>query len=322
MENIIKQRHYQRYMALSLVIIISLLIYQWVFLEEMMSFFILILLSVYVLFSYFFNKTRNKQMDYLIQCCDDIIDQKQFRIIDGETKESLLSHKLLTLNQRYHQTLQSIHQEQLKLKDYIEDITHQLKTPMTSIRINIELLLEQSQNEQLRSIEFQLKRMQTLVNDLQTVALIDSHNIIFDFQNNDLEDMIDGIKEDLSYLKPTIHLHHNMTILCDEKWFVEALENIIKNCMETSNNDIDIIVKESDSTYHIYIEDHGKGIDEKDLPHLFERFYRGKDSQGTGLGLYIAKEIIEAHHGFIRAYNQDGACFEIVVPQFNVKRKI
>lgn len=322
MENIIKQRHYQRYMALSLVIIIFLLIYQWVFLEEMMSFFILILLSVYALFSYFFNKTRNKQMDYLIQCCDDIIDQKQFRIIDGETKESLLSHKLLTLNQRYHQTLQSIHQEQLKLKDYIEDITHQLKTPMTSMRINIELLLEQLQNEQLRSIEFQLKRIQTLVNDLQTVALIDSHNIIFDFQNNDLEDMIDGIKEDLSYLKPTIHLHNNMTILCDEKWFVEALENIIKNCMETSNNDIDIIVKESDSTYHIYIEDHGKGIDEKDLPHLFERFYRGKNSQGTGIGLYIAKEIIEAHHGFIRAYNQDGACFEIVVPQFNVKRKI
>ncbi|MGN1182451.1 MAG: hypothetical protein ACI4SR_05530, partial [Faecalibacillus sp.] len=97
MENIIKQRHYQRYMALSLVFIIFLLIYQWVFLEEMMSFFILILLSVYALFSYFFNKTRNKQMDYLIQCCDDIIDQKQFRIIDGETKESLLSHKLLTL---------------------------------------------------------------------------------------------------------------------------------------------------------------------------------------------------------------------------------
>lgn len=322
MENIIKQRHYLIYMALSLVFIISLLIYQWIFLEEMMSFFILILLSVYMLFSYFFNKTRNKQMDYLIQCCDDIIDQKQFRIIDGETKESLLSHKLLTLNQRYHQTLQSIHQEQLKLKDYIEDITHQLKTPMTSMRINIEFLLEQTQNKQLRSIEFQLKRIQTLVNDLQTVALIDSHNIIFDFQNNDLEDIVDGIKEDLSYLKPSIHLHNNVNLLCDEKWFIEALENIIKNCVETSNNDIDIIVKESDSTYHIYIEDHGKGIDEKDLPHLFDRFYRGKDSQGTGIGLYIAKEIIEAHHGFIRAYNQDGACFEIVVPQFNVKRKI
>ena len=98
--------------------------------------------------------------------------------------------------------------------------------------------------------------------------------------------------------------------------------NIIKNCLETSFKQIDIDVFENDSTCHIVVNDHGKGFDEKDLPHLFERFYRGKESQGTGIGLYIAKEIIEAHHGLIHAYNKDGACFEIVIPQFNVKRKI
>lgn len=309
-------------MFICLVMIFLLLLYQGIFLDNTMSFMILILLIIYLVCSYFQKKIRTRQMDYLIQCCDDIIDQKQFHIIDGESKESLLSCKLLALNQRYYQTLQSIHQEQCKLKNYIEDISHQLKTPMTSIRINTELLLEQMPNERLKAIELQIKRIQNLVNDLQTIALIDSHNIIFDFQKNDLEDLIDDIKEDLSYFNPQIHLHNTTTLLCDEKWFVEALENIIKNCLETSFKQIDIDVFENDSTHHIVIYDHGKGFDEKDLPHLFERFYRGKDSQGTGIGLYIAKEIIEAHHGLIRAYNKDGACFEIVIPQFNVKRKI
>lgn len=309
-------------MFICLVMIFLLLLYQGIFLDNYMSFIICILLIIYLVCSYFQKKTRIRQMDYLIQCCDDIIDQKQFHIIDGESKESLLSCKLLALNQRYYQTLQSIHQEQCKLKNYIEDISHQLKTPMTSIRINTELLLEEMPNERLKAIELQIKRIQNLVNDLQTIALIDSHNIIFDFQKNDLENLIDDIKEDLSYFNPQIHLHNNITLLCDEKWFVEALENIIKNCLETSFKQIDIDVFENDSICHIMIYDHGKGFDERDLPHLFERFYRGKESQGTGIGLYIAKEIIEAHHGLIHAYNKDGACFEIVIPQFNVKRKI
>ena len=64
------------------------------------------------------------------------------------------------------------------------------------------------------------------------------------------------------------------------------------------------------------------GFKKKDLPFLFQRFYRGENSKGTGLGLYIAKEIIEAHHGFIKAYNQQGACFEIVLPQMKMKKKI
>ena len=91
-------------------------------------------------------KNKKKQI-VLIQCCDAIIEQKDFSIIDGESKESLLSNKLYLLNKRYHQSLKAIKKEQLKLKDYIEDISHQLKTPITSIRIQTELLLEENQNK-------------------------------------------------------------------------------------------------------------------------------------------------------------------------------
>jgi len=174
----------------------------------------------------------------------------------------------------------------------------------------------------LYSIEHQIQRIQHLVNDLQTIALIDSHNIQYCFKEYDLQTLIDEIEEDLDYLNPQIHLNKNIKVLCDEKWFIEALENIIKNCLEKNSTSLSIFAYKNETTLKMMIQDQGNGFKEKDLPFLFQRFYRGENSKGTGLGLYIAKEIIEAHHGFMKAYNQQGACFEIVLPQMKMKKKI
>ena len=114
----------------------------------------------------------------------------------------------------------------------------------------------------------------------------------------------------------------DIKVLCDEKWFIEALENIIKNCLEKNSTSLSIFAYKNETTLKMMIQDQGNGFKEKDLPFLFQRFYRGENSKGTGLGLYIAKEIIEAHHGFMKAYNQQGACFEIVLPQMKMKKKI
>ena len=120
------------------------------------------------------------------------------------------------------------------------------------------------------------------------------------------------------YLTP----NKNIKVLCDDKWFIEALENIIKNCLEKNSTSLSIFAYKNETTLKMMIQDQGNGFKEKDLPFLFQRFYRGENSKGTGLGLYIAKEIIEAHHGFMKAYNQQGACFEIVLPQMKMKKKI
>ena len=304
MENIKKEKNNHVCLIISFVLMIVAEIYSFL-VSNIFNVFII----TSILFYFLEQKNKKKQMNYLIQCCDAIIEQKDFSIIDGESKESLLSNKLFLLNKRYHQSLKAIKKEQLKLKDYIEDISHQLKTPITSIRIQTELLLEENQNEKLYAIEHQIQRIQLLVNDLQTIALLNSHNIQYCFKEYDLEMLIDEIEEDLDYLNPQIHLNENIKLLCDEKWFIEALENIIKNCLEKNSTPLSIFVYEN-------------GFKEKDLPFLFQRFYRGENSKGTGLGLYIAKEIIEAHHGFIKAYNQQGACFEIVLPQMKMKKKI
>ena len=317
MENIKKEKNNHVCLIISFVLMIVVEIYSFL-VSNIFNVFII----TSILFYFLEQKNKKKQMNYLIQCCDAIIEQKDFSIIDGESKESLLSNKLFLLNKRYHQSLKAIKKEQLKLKDYIEDISHQLKTPITSIRIQTELLLEENQNEKLYAIEHQIQRIQLLVNDLQTIALLNSHNIQYCFKEYDLEMLIDEIEEDLDYLNPQIHLNENIKLLCDEKWFIEALENIIKNCLEKNSTPLSIFVYENKTTLKMIIQDQGNGFKEKDLPFLFQRFYRGENSKGTGLGLYIAKEIIEAHHGFMKAYNQQGACFEIVLPQMKMKKKI
>ena len=317
MEDIKKEKNNHVCLIISIVLMIVVEIYSFL-VSNIFNVFII----TSILFYFLEQKNKKKQMNYLIQCCDAIIEQKDFSIIDGESKESLLSNKLFLLNKRYHQSLKAIKKEQLKLKDYIEDISHQLKTPITSIRIQTELLLEENQNEKLYAIEHQIQRIQLLVNDLQTIALLNSHNIQYCFKEYDLEMLNDEIEEDLDYLNPQIHLNENIKLLCDEKWFIEALENIIKNCLEKNSTPLSIFVYENETTLKMIIQDQGNGFKEKDLPFLFQRFYRGENSKGTGLGLYIAKEIIEAHHGFIKAYNQQGACFEIVLPQMKMKKKI
>ena len=288
MENIKKEKNNHVCLIISFVLMIVVEIYSF-----LVSNIFNVFIFTSILFYFLEQKNKKKQMNYLIQCCDAIIEQKDFSIIDGESKESLLSN-----------------------------ISHQLKTPITSIRIQTELLLEENQNKKLYAIEHQIQRIQLLVNDLQTIALLDSHNIQYCFKEYDLQMLIDEIEEDLDYLNPQIRLNKNIKVLCDEKWFIEALENIIKNCLEKNSTLLSIFAYENETTLKMMIQDQGNGFKKKDLPFLFQRFYRGENSKGTGLGLYIAKEIIEAHHGFIKAYNQQGACFEIVLPQMKMKKKI
>ncbi len=278
------------------------------------------------------NKRQAKQLQYLIFNCDAIIDQKKLNIIDGEGEIAVLSHKIYILNKRYSTLLNKMKQEQLKLKDYIEDISHQLKTPITSLRLNTELLLEtveSPQQKKLLLIYKQALKINHLVDDLLTLALLDSQSIELKFEDYPLELLIEDISIDLQYLlienNMTIRFNDHVTINCDKKWMGEALKNIIKNYIEkNSNSTIDISVDKSDSLFLIYIQDHGQGFDKEDLPHLFERFYRGKnnDSKGIGIGLSLSKEIINQHHGIIQAMNNNGALIIISIPKINVKKKL
>lgn len=314
---------------LSLIMVILTIIYH-------QYFFLFIVLICLLLLGYLYHcymKRFQQQLKYLIYNTDAIIDRKELEIIDGEGEISILSNKLYILNKRYHSLIEQMKQDQIQLKDYIENISHQLKTPITSMRINEELLLtyieDQKEKDKLYEIYIQTLKMSQLVEDLLTLALIDSHSIKFNFQNYSLDLIMNDIEDDLDYLlikkNMKIILSKNIDMLCDKKWFEEALKNIIKNNIEKNRDSvIDIEVNELETMIQLLIKDHGKGFIQEDIPHLFERFYRGQkqDHQGIGIGLALSKDIIEKHHGMINAYNDNGAVIEILLPKSIGKKKI
>lgn len=301
---------------------------------EIYLFLLILFLIVMGICEYRLQKSQSQQLQYLIQNAEAIIDQKPLDIIDGEGEISLLSHKLYILNKRYYSLTEKMKQEQMKLKDYIEDISHQLKTPITSMRLNEELLLERLtdvyEKQKIKQIYQQTLKINNLVNDLLTLAKLDSNSIQFQFEDYPIELLIEDVEENLEYLlvqnDVQIQLHHHQeAVLCDQEWLGEAIENIMKNAIEKNPHTIiDVYIRDYEATTMIQIQDHGTGFLEEDIPHLFERFYRGKrnDYHGVGIGLALAKEIIEKHHGVIQAMNKDGALVEISLPKILAKKKV
>ena len=122
---------------------------------------------------------------------------------------------------------------------------------------------------------------------------------------------------DLKNINILVSGNANVKILCDFKWQVEAITNIIKNCVEHSevNSNLEIFYEENNIYSEIKIRDYGSGIDKQDLPHIFERFYKGKNSssESVGIGLALAKSIIESNNGYISVESQvsNGSLFII-----------
>ena len=275
----------------------------------------------------------NRQLDYLIECSGKIIENRigHIQIIDGESKLSVLSHKLYLLNERFFKLLEKINQEKVKLKDYIEDISHQIKTPITSMQINEELLLETklslSQKQKIENIYDQTQKINQLLEVLLRLAKLEANTIDFDFKDYYLYELIDNVENILTplLLQNNVKINFNDTkqkLRCDFVWLSEAIENILKNCIEINPNDtIDIYLEDKPSYLKIYFHDHGGGFSQEDLQHLFDRFFSSKNTRGFGIGLALAKEIINAHHGTIEAINDHGALFIITLPKIFAKQK-
>lgn len=212
----------------------------------------------------------------------------------------------------------------------IADIAHQLKTPLTSMSLMTELLepcCQAEKQEYLDRLRKQVERLQRLVDSLLTLAKLDSHTLELKQESLEIEELIheavSPLRDMLRQKPVNLHICNGSTetqdifINADSQWMTEALSNIIKNCMEHTPQHGDIFLKiEKNPLYtELLITDSGKGISKKDLPHIFERFYRGEHAakDSAGIGLALAKAIIEKQNGQIQAQNtEDGhACFRI-----------
>lgn len=255
------------------------------------------------------------------------IDQGKRHIVE-EGDIGLLYEKIFVLNERNNAYLKLIQQEKNKLKETIENICHQMKTPLSSISINNELLMDIMDSQRLKTNQEQIEKMKYFLNSLLTLAKLESHTIEFDFQKLPLHYLIDLSLQNINSFNNKCQIHNHIQDIdfyYDENWLVEAISNIIKNALEQDSvHHITLTSEVVENYLKLYIQDDGKGIHQKDLPHLFERFYKCQNQKkdSIGIGLSLSQEIIKNHYGYIEVYNHHGACFELTFPLLQVSQKI
>lgn len=218
------------------------------------------------------------------------------------------------------------------LKNTISDISHQLKTPLAALNIYNGLL--QDEAEELPAIkefavlsEQELDRMETLVQNLLKIARLDAGAITIEKSRENVADMMRDIELHFAYRAGCEQKEILLTgseqvfLVCDRDWLIEAIGNIVKNALDHTKKGGTIRMewKAMPSAVQIVIRDDGSGIHPEDFFHIFKRFYRSRfsdDRQGIGLGLPLAKAIIEAHSGILAVDSEwgKGTAFTINIP--------
>lgn len=208
------------------------------------------------------------------------------------------------------------------LKDTISDISHQLKTPLTNLNIYNGIMQEEVNDlpvikEFTYLSEQELDRIEILVQNLLKITKFDAGTIVIEKSIENVSEMMGYIERHFTYRNEqegkilNFSGDDTITLLCDRNWIIEAISNIVKNAFDhiKKGNTICIEWKQFASIIQIIIKDNGSGIHIEDLHHIFKRFYRSrfsKDTQGIGLGLPLAKLIIEAHSGTIEVDSELG----------------
>ena len=318
------------FLAVSVIWVASLLLTQG-FLWLCYQRFSLFLLLVFVLSggailavgcSYF--KKQNQVMEQAVSQINAYLDGDHNARIDCDDEGELyrLFHTVNSLAAVLNAHADNELREKEFLKNTISDISHQLKTPLAALNIYNGLLqdgdMELSAVKEFADLsEQELDRIETLVQNLLKITKLDAGAIVLEKATENVADMMRDIELHFAYRarqeKKEIILSgsDHLSLFCDRDWLNEAIDNIVKNAFDHTESGATIHVawKELPSGVQIVITDNGCGIHPEDIHHIFKRFYRSrfsKDTQGIGLGLPLAKAIIEAHGGLIEVESELG----------------
>lgn len=284
---------------------------------------ILIIVVAIIFMSY--QKSQNKKIKEITKYIEEINNKNYtLDIKDNDEDElSILKNELYKITVMLKEQAENSKNDKLGLKKSLEDISHQLKTPLTSITIMLDNILDNpdmevnTRNEFIKDINREISNINFFVQTLLNLSKFDADTIVFNSRTEKLEDIIEeSIKNvlpicDLKNIDIVVSKERGETkdaqqepeVKCDLKWQIEAVTNILKNSVEHSktNDKINIYFSENNMYSEIIIKDEGIGIDKQDLKHIFERFYKGKNSSkdSVGIGLALAKTIVEKDNGYI-----------------------
>lgn len=289
--------------------------YYHIFLIVNIIFFSISLSLVLIIFL-LYNKKKDKQINDITRYIERINNNDYSLSIDdiSEDELSILKNEIYKTTIMLKENAINSKEEKKKLKKSLEDISHQLKTPLTSMLIIVDNLIDDpnmepnTKEEFIKDIKKEILNINFLVQSLLKISKLNSNTVTFKKDKYLIKNIINESIENVSILSELKNIDilfnsNDITLLCDYRWEVEAITNIIKNCIEHSSNNskINIDIKTNKVYTSIIIKDNGKGINKKDLPHIFERFYKcqNSNSDSIGIGLHLAKTIIEEDSGTI-----------------------
>ncbi len=284
-----------------------------------------------LIFLLFVKRKEYKCIDELYRYFNDLNSMcYDLKIADNAEDEfSKLRNELYKTTVLLKSTADASHIEKVNLSNALADISHQLKTPITSIRILLDNICnnpnmdETTRKEFLQEISKQIDWISSLIVSLLKLAKIDSGVIVMNDDVVDVNVLLDDVVSGLAILMDLKNVHvvknipPNVFVLADYKWIFEAFSNIVKNCVEHSYDDSIICIDVVDSSVFVKvsIRDFGTGICKEDLKHVFERFFKGKNSSSdsVGIGLSLAKSIFEQENAYVSVTSEvgKGSCFEV-----------
>lgn len=270
-----------------------------------------------ILLYFILEKRKKKRIKELIDLIEKM-DKKDYKIPMKQDDFSILEDEIYKLFIKIVEAREVTEKYNKKQIKYLEDIAHQIKTPITSMLFSVENLeLEYSGNLDIEILKRQILRLNSLCDILLKLSSLDANKDLMKKEKISLNELvayaIDFLNLDKSIdIKVDDSLNEN-TIYGDFYWLFEALINILKNSKNMPKCD-KILIKSSKNPLYtsLTIEDNGGGVKKDEMRKIFKRFYKSPDSNGFGIGLSMAKTIVEKHNGEISVKNtNDGASFDL-----------
>lgn len=296
------------------------------------SFFFCFLLFFSIVF--FFYLRREKRISEIQSFLFKVL-KNDYEINFKDYREDCLSDlktDLLKVTNKLRTVSEISLQDKKNLERTLSDISHQLRTPLTSLTITNDALMDPKLSEEMRLTflnqqKEQLKRMDWLIVALLKMSQIDSGTIVFVKKNVEIQKIIEEAFKPLMIPMELKQIHYSIDVpfalMCplDFHWTVEAIGNLLKNALEHTKEKgkISVIAKDNPMYVEIVIEDNGCGISKEDLAHIFERFYKGKTkSDSIGIGLNLTKSIIEKQDGTINVESHMGKGTKFIIHFYKV----
>lgn len=265
---------------------------------------------------------RYRKISQLTSNIDRILHENENICLEdyNEGELALLQSEIHKMTVRLREQQSKLIEDKVYLADFLADVSHQIRTPLTSINILVSMLAEpdisfEKREQTVHKLYGLLSRIDWLINALLKMSKIDAGTVKFHGEKITMQQLLEKA---CMPVRVPIELHCQALVVeadgeleCDVAWSCEAIGNIVKNCMEHTpdGGTIKVVGSENALYSEIVITDSGSGIDAEDLPHIFERFYKGRASEdkgGFGIGLALARMIITGQNGTLKAENYSG----------------